>query len=105
MTLAATIAWEVPADHAAFPGHFPGQPILPGVVLLDRAILLASGALGCSAAGCRVASAKFLSPVGPGESLDFILAGQATGGVRCDVRAGGRAVAAFQLAFPGVSAA
>ncbi len=26
----------VPATHSAFPGHFPGYPIVPGVLLLDE---------------------------------------------------------------------
>ena len=37
-----SLRFEVPADHPAFPGHFPGRPILPGVVLLD-AVLQAAG--------------------------------------------------------------
>ncbi|WP_420471488.1 3-hydroxyacyl-ACP dehydratase FabZ family protein [Brevundimonas sp. FT23042] len=25
----------VPADHPALPGHFPGNPLVPGVMILD----------------------------------------------------------------------
>lgn len=30
--------FSFPADHPAFPGHFPGNPIVPGVLLLDQLI-------------------------------------------------------------------
>lgn len=66
-------AWTVPQRHPAFAGHFPGRPILPGVVLLDRALQLAATAFAIDAARLRVASAKFLSPVPPGETLDIAL--------------------------------
>ena len=36
---AALVAWcRVAADHPALPGHFPGRPIVPGVLLLDAVL-------------------------------------------------------------------
>lgn len=29
---------SVPAGHPALPGHFPGRPIVPGVVILDLVV-------------------------------------------------------------------
>lgn len=64
--------WVVPVDHPVFAGHFPGQPIVPGVVLLDRAILFGEMLLGKKVASWQVGNAKFLSPVLPGKcSLTF----------------------------------
>ena len=58
----------VPADHPAFAGHFPGRPILPGVVLLDQAVLAAQQRF--PAHRCRhIDQSKFLQPVGPGTRL------------------------------------
>lgn len=61
MTLAAELI--VPAEHPALPGHFPGEPIVPGVLLLDHAIAL------LERNGWRVegiANAKFSEPLRPG---------------------------------------
>jgi len=62
-----TLELVVPVDHPAFPGHFPGRPIVPGVVLLDLAQLAVEDASGQRVGG--IAQAKFLSPLGPGEAL------------------------------------
>lgn len=94
----ADALWTAPADHPAFAGHFPGRPILPGVVLLDRALALAAAHCALDPATLRLAGVKFLSPVAPGEALAFALRQTANGGVQFDVRCGERAVAAGTLA-------
>ena len=64
---------EIPMDHACFPGHFPGQPILPGVLLLERVMALAQTSLGQPLKECTVYNVKFLAPVAPGDALDVQL--------------------------------
>lgn len=54
----------VPADHPALPGHFPGRPIVPGVVLLDAVFAAAMPLVPV-----RLLRAKFAAPVGPGEEV------------------------------------
>jgi 3-hydroxymyristoyl/3-hydroxydecanoyl-(acyl carrier protein) dehydratase len=68
MTAALTGRWQVPLDHPAFAGHFPGRPIVPGVLLLAELLELLRQA-GEPLVGLQVASAKFLEPVGPGADL------------------------------------
>lgn len=80
----------VAAEHPALPGHFPGQPIVPGVVLLD-AVVQALQARG-QAPVRRIASAKFLRPVAAGEALAFSCEGEGKT-LRFAVRCGDASVA------------
>jgi 3-hydroxymyristoyl/3-hydroxydecanoyl-(acyl carrier protein) dehydratase len=52
--------------HPSLPGHFPGRPIVPGVLLLAELFArLAQAHPGFSVAALE--QAKFLRPVRPGE--------------------------------------
>ena len=89
--------FTIPVDHPALPGHFPGRPIVPGVVLLDHAIHTIGVALGRSFDACQLGSAKFLSPAAPGEALDLTFDTTASGAIRFTIRAGEREVASGVL--------
>ena len=91
-------------DHPAYAGHFPGRPILPGVVLLDAALHALAARLGMAGAA-QLKSAKFHRPVQPGETLTLHATELPAGGFRFDIRCGERSVASGSLAFSRVSPA
>ena len=68
--------FTIPADHPALPGHFPGQPIVPGVVLLDRVIEAIEAVRG-PLPPLRLPQVKFLQPLLPGQSAQVQLQGDA----------------------------
>jgi len=60
---------EVDSAHPAFPGHFPGNPVVPGVLLLariSRAVAQASGR-----PVVEVPAVKFLAPLAPGDKFEI----------------------------------
>ncbi len=65
---------EIAADHPAFDGHFPGHPVLPGVVLLAEVIAAAERLLGLPMDRLTIKVAKFHAPVAPGARLAIELA-------------------------------
>ena len=65
------IAITFGADHPAARGHFPGNPIIPGAVLLSEALRAAGATLRLDLSRCTVNSAKFPSPVRPGDRVDI----------------------------------
>lgn len=92
-----------PAGHPVFAGHFPGKPMVPGVLLLDAALHAAWAPHGpdpsVPAPRCQISSAKFLSPVLPGETLTICCTPTSGGHTRFEVSADGRQVATGTFTF------
>ena len=58
----------------AFQGHFPGDPLLPGVVQVDWALRLGTEAFGPLGVFRGLERVKFLAPMRPGETVELRLA-------------------------------
>ncbi len=56
-------------DHPASQGHFPGNPIIPGAVLLDVTLQAIEAGLDAGPAPFRIRSAKFPHPARPGDRI------------------------------------
>jgi 3-hydroxymyristoyl/3-hydroxydecanoyl-(acyl carrier protein) dehydratase len=61
---------RITVDHPALPGHFPGDPVVPGVVLLDR---VAASVEARGHALRRIAAVKFVAPLRPGEDAELVV--------------------------------
>jgi 3-hydroxyacyl-[acyl-carrier-protein] dehydratase len=78
---AGFLSEKISAQHPAFAGHFPHDPLLPGVVLLDMLIQRVQAHYAGSAgfAACTkfaqdrfcLESVKFLSSVRPNDEVSF----------------------------------
>jgi 3-hydroxymyristoyl/3-hydroxydecanoyl-(acyl carrier protein) dehydratase len=88
----------IDAQHPALAGHFPGTPIVPGVVLLDETLRAVEQDSAAAATRWRISMAKFLSPVRPGEELTLAHESQADGSLRFTVSREGQLVAHGVLA-------
>jgi len=70
----ATATLLAAPELAAFEGHFPQAPILPGVVLVDWAVRLGREAFGLDGGMLRMETLKFQQLVRPGTELTAMLA-------------------------------
>lgn len=61
----------IAADHPSLPGHFPGRPLVPGVLLLEQVADALRQWRGQRLA--RVREAKFLAPLAPTQRADLQL--------------------------------
>src|SRR6266446_10571894 len=77
------ICRAIPADHPSLAGHFPGAPVVPGVVILDEiAAALAEWRPGCQLTGVR--AVKFLLPLKPAQWFTICLTWANSAGMEVD---------------------
>jgi 3-hydroxymyristoyl/3-hydroxydecanoyl-(acyl carrier protein) dehydratase len=59
--------------HPSLAGHFPGHPVVPGVVLLDGVIECAQRVFGLDSGALRLPQVKFLQPLLPQQTAEIVL--------------------------------
>lgn len=62
----------IPASHPSLPGHFPGEPVVAGVILLDCIAALLERE-GCGTLR-RIPAVKFRAPLLPDEAAELRVA-------------------------------
>ena len=63
--------FHYPTAFIGFQGHFPNDPILPGVCLLQSLRLGLENAWGTRLKITEIGNAKFVAPVRPGDTVSF----------------------------------
>ncbi|MEA3099281.1 AMP-binding protein [Caballeronia mineralivorans] len=95
---------RVPPTLEHFAGHFPGLPILPGVVQVDWAMRLATDHVPGVRALASIDQLKFKAPVPPGALLDLTLTHHASRRrVQFAYRLGGRDCASGVFVYRGIA--
>ncbi len=85
-----------PFDYPPARGHFPGNPIIPGAVLLNETLRTAEAALGIGLSPCHIKSAKFFYPVRPGDRVCMVFS-HAASSVRFSCSVEGKTVLSGQV--------
>ena len=93
MTAVGAVSVTIDAEHPALAGHFPGAPILPGVLLLDEMLRAVEQEHAPAGTRWRIGAAKFVKPVRPGETLTLEHEPRPNGSIRFHIASAGHPVA------------
>lgn len=88
-------------DHPALPGHFPGNPVVAGVLLLDEVLSLLEATHG-PMPKLRLPQVKFLQPLLPGQQARVEVTSRGPGSWRFRILRGNTLLASGDIAMAGV---
>jgi 3-hydroxyacyl-[acyl-carrier-protein] dehydratase len=92
---ACAVAWTaVGIEHPCLAGHFPGQPLVPGVVLLECVLDVLHEWLAPRAVLAGIPAVKFARPLEPGDLFMIGIELSSATQARFVCRCGGNPVAA-----------
>lgn len=91
--MGAVTTITIAPEHPALAGHFPGAPILPGVLLLDEMVCAVEQERPHAGTRWRIGAAKFVKPVRPGETLTLEHEPLPNGSIRFSISSAGQPVA------------
>jgi 3-hydroxyacyl-[acyl-carrier-protein] dehydratase len=93
--------WRVTISegHPSLAGHFPGHPVVPGVVMLGEIMNAIREMVKEHIEFVGMPSAKFLSPLNPGETLTIRLDQQADSTVEFICTTGSRLITSGCLRY------
>lgn len=69
--------FTIRSDHPSLPGHFPGNSVVPGVVVMDRVLDAVEAECGVQVGALRLPQVKFLQPLLPDQTAVVNLEGAA----------------------------
>jgi len=101
--MSTVVRLPICADHGSFAGHFPGNPIVPGAVLLDESLYAIAAICAVPVSEVTVVSVKFLSAARPGEPLQLAVEFSDVPRVRFTIRVTDRLVATGLLSIRAAS--
>jgi predicted LPLAT superfamily acyltransferase len=91
--MGVTTTFTIDAGHPSLAGHFPGAPIVPGVLLLDETLRAIERSHAQAPSRWTIGAAKFVKPVRPGETLTLEHEPLPNGSIRFALSSAGRPVA------------
>lgn len=86
-------------DHPALPGHFPGFPVVPGVLVLDEVIETLKQRYGDALVVTGLPAVKLSSPLKPEESLMIAIESEDARTAVFTCRVGSRLIASGSIHF------
>jgi 3-hydroxymyristoyl/3-hydroxydecanoyl-(acyl carrier protein) dehydratase len=98
---ATRLCLDVAEDLSWFRGHFPGQPVLPGMVQLHWAVLVCRALYGFDDAPQEVKRLKFKNVVVPPRNLELLVTRKGAHEVQFRFSGDGEENSEGRIVFPG----